>query len=299
VAGWDTLTWRGCLDVANSALGDPLDEPYTFASGNDPMGNPYVVKARAYDGGLVLVRNRGDWNQGIEPQTAVTLFLPGVMSPVDPTGNAIGLVNSVQLRNGEAAIFLGAYVPVELLSFTAQRTASGARLDWEIAGDPADNAGFHVYRETATGSRERLTTSLIDGARSYRFLDPDPPAGVVTYWLEGISRAGDSSWLGPVTLESATVGTLRLPLAQNRPNPFRADTRIAFATGTEGQALLRIYDVTGREVARLFDRVVPAGSYEVTWNGRDDQGARLAPGVYFYRLETAELTRTRKLTLIP
>jgi hypothetical protein len=106
-AGWDTLTWRGCIDVAQKQLGRPLAGPYTLAEGTDPLGNAYVVKARKHERGLAVLRNRGEWDQGIELGTAVTVPLPAPLAPVQPSGRIGRVVDSVRLRNGQAALLLG------------------------------------------------------------------------------------------------------------------------------------------------------------------------------------------------
>jgi hypothetical protein len=106
-AGWDTLTWRGVMDVADEQLGLPLSSPYTLAEGTDPTGNRYVVKARNYENGLVALRNRGNWNQGIEPETAVTIELPSPLAPVSPEGRIARATGRISLRNGQGAILLG------------------------------------------------------------------------------------------------------------------------------------------------------------------------------------------------
>jgi len=110
-AGWDSLTWRGCMNIANERLGSVTGEPFTLAQGTDPLGNRYVVKARAYQNGLAVLRNRGDWNQGIEPETAVNVPLPQSLLPVDPEGNIGGRVQMVSLRNGQGALFLASGAP--------------------------------------------------------------------------------------------------------------------------------------------------------------------------------------------
>jgi len=106
-AGWDTLTWRGCIEVAKNQLGLPSGDPYLFAEGTDPLGNPYRIYARDYDNGLVLLRNRGNWNQGIEPETAVPVPLPSPLAPVSPEGEIGTAVTTISLRNGTGAILLG------------------------------------------------------------------------------------------------------------------------------------------------------------------------------------------------
>ena len=106
-AGWDTLTWRGCVDVVDDQLGEAVGSPYQFANGTDPLGRTYRVWGRDYDNGLVLVRPRYRSDDGIEPETAVTVPLSSPLAPVSP-GGKIGLASpSVTLRNGGAAILLG------------------------------------------------------------------------------------------------------------------------------------------------------------------------------------------------
>ena len=105
---WNELTWSGAMDVAGRQLGEAVDAPYTLAEGKDPLGNPYRVKARRYEHGLVLLRNRGSWNEGIGPETAVRVPLPGFLAPVSPQGAIGKAVQDVTLRNGQGALFLGA-----------------------------------------------------------------------------------------------------------------------------------------------------------------------------------------------
>lgn len=70
------------------------------------------------------------------------------------------------------------------------------------------------------------------------------------------------------------------------PNPFAAGTRIGFTVPRLARATLAIFDVAGRRV-RAFDLGERAAGtpHAVTWDGRDERGRALAPGVYFYRLD--------------
>jgi flagellar hook assembly protein FlgD len=90
-------------------------------------------------------------------------------------------------------------------------------------------------------------------------------------------------------------------VAQNFPNPVRgARTTIAYgvpqAAGTVVRTTLRFYDVRGRVVRSLVDGLVPPGRYQVSWDGKDDRGAAVAPGVYFYEY-VAGATRVMKKAL--
>jgi len=88
-------------------------------------------------------------------------------------------------------------------------------------------------------------------------------------------------------------------LHQNAPNPFNPETTIRYTVAQAGRATIHIYSVGGSLVRTLVDKQHGAGSYSVRWDGRDDQGRRLASGVYFYRLETpAGSTDSKKLIML-
>ncbi len=106
-AGWDTLTWCPAVDKADQQLGDPTGPPYRLTEGVDPVGNPYVIWARPYQNGLVLVRPRGDWNQDITPQTSVTVTLPNAMGRISSDGLVSLASDQLSLRNGQGAVLLG------------------------------------------------------------------------------------------------------------------------------------------------------------------------------------------------
>jgi flagellar hook assembly protein FlgD len=50
-----------------------------------------------------------------------------------------------------------------------------------------------------------------------------------------------------------------------------------------GRLQICIFDVAGRKVRNLADRVFPAGEHTLRWDGTDDTGARVPRGVYFVR----------------
>jgi flagellar hook assembly protein FlgD len=50
-----------------------------------------------------------------------------------------------------------------------------------------------------------------------------------------------------------------------------------------GRVRVNIYDVAGRRVRTLADRIFPAGEQELPWDGTDDAGHRVGRGVYFVR----------------
>ncbi len=85
---------------------------------------------------------------------------------------------------------------------------------------------------------------------------------------------------------------------KNYPNPFRVLTRVDFTLPGERQVNIEIFDILGRKVRSLAQSDMPRGNYSVSWDGRDDFGARLPSGVYLYRFRAGEYTRTQKMVLL-
>ncbi len=88
-------------------------------------------------------------------------------------------------------------------------------------------------------------------------------------------------------------------LEQNFPNPFNPSTTITFQLPERTQVRLVVYNLLGQEVRTLVQGVRPAGRHRVRWDGRDNQGHRVAAGVYLYRLISTSQTLTRKMTYLP
>ena len=92
---------------------------------------------------------------------------------------------------------------------------------------------------------------------------------------------------------------LALPsLAQNYPNPFNPSTTIRFHLPERSRVVLAVYDVSGREVRRLVDGELGAGSHTADWRGLDGEGREVGSGVYFYNLRAGGMEITRKMVLI-
>ncbi len=77
------------------------------------------------------------------------------------------------------------------------------------------------------------------------------------------------------------------------PNPFGRSTTLELAVPRPGPVRVRVFDVRGREVARIVDGEIPAGLHRVPWDA-----AGLAGGVYFCRMEAAGFAQSRKLLLV-
>lgn len=92
-------------------------------------------------------------------------------------------------------------------------------------------------------------------------------------------------------------------LGQNYPNPFNPVTTIGYQlppTGqtAAGQAELAVYNILGQRVKMLLNGPMPAGLYQVQWDGRDENGNPVVSGIYVYRLRARGFIQSRKMLLL-
>lgn len=79
-----------------------------------------------------------------------------------------------------------------------------------------------------------------------------------------------------------------------RPNPSAGATTFAWAMPQRMHASIKVYDVSGRLVRKIFDETADAGAHQAEWDGTDARGSRAASGVYFARLRAGNRTAVRK-----
>jgi hypothetical protein len=131
-------------------------------------------------------------------------------------------------------------------------------------------------------------------AVQFRFIAEDLPAGeIIEAALDDFTLYdGGAGSVDAVVLPTRSV---RLDLAQSRPNPFIDETSIRFSLPADGHAVLSVFDVRGARVATLVDAALEAGTHDASWNGRNSAGGEAASGVYFYKLQTKHEIRTKRL----
>jgi len=96
------------------------------------------------------------------------------------------------------------------------------------------------------------------------------------------------------SVETTPAAPVRLAAA---PNPFNPATTFAFELAADSRVELKVYDLSGRCVATLFDGYASAGPRRVAWSGDADDGGRLSSGTYLARLRTDSGVTSRKVVL--
>ena len=176
-----------------------------------------------------------------------------------------------------------------------QLTGGGtvAAAEWSYGASP----GFGTAMTGAFGtttvdvSATISTTTFLTGSRKL--------------WVRARDAAGNwGAWSALSLLVNGTdpVAVGELPaaayLAQSAPNPFEAGTTISFGLARAGDVSLDIFDTQGRLVRRLKHGALAAGNHIAAWDGADDSGAGVPPGVYSCRLVTPARSFERRIVRV-
>lgn len=91
----------------------------------------------------------------------------------------------------------------------------------------------------------------------------------------------------------------KVTLSQNYPNPFNPATRIRYSLDRAQKVELTVYNILGQKVRTLVSSPAhPAGTFTVSWDGKNDLGKIVSTGVYFYRLKSGSFVQARKMMLL-
>ena len=91
----------------------------------------------------------------------------------------------------------------------------------------------------------------------------------------------------------ATGGVPKYAMADPYPNPLRGVSTLEFELLRGEQVAIDVFDVAGRRVANLLNETRPAGPNSVTFDTRG-----WASGIYFVRMQTANWSAARKITVV-
>ena len=177
------------------------------------------------------------------------------------------------------------HLPVELLSFSGMLTHEHTvTLVWNTATE-INNYGFEIEKRL---ENDWETIGFVEGhgtssvKNSYQFEDQFAGAENV-YRLKQIDRDGDVSYSEAIRVLGARSDGYALQ--QNYPNPFNPSTSIGFTVPEVTRISLKIYSMSGREVATLTDgESFTPGSHSISWNGITNAGMTAPAGFYVYLL---------------
>jgi len=190
-------------------------------------------------------------------------------------------------------------LPVELAAFTAELNKRDVKLNWSTSTE-TNNAGFDVERKSADGQWTKITnvsgSGTTNSMKNYTYNDKNLATGKYDYRLKQIDYNGQFTYFNLSNEVNVGLPT-KFDLSQNYPNPFNPSTKINYDLPVDGKVSIILYDITGKEVAKLVNEVKTAGYYTVSFNA-----SNLASGMYFYRISAEgngkNFIDTKKMMLV-
>ncbi len=288
---WDTplivgeqVTVKGVVTSASADFGGP----FFMRDDMGPWNGVYIYRpgASVSRGDVVTVSGVVDEYYGWTEISSVDYFYLHASGPepvADSLTNTVLMADSVSMEAYESCL-----INLDMMEATTYLDAYG---EWDI-DDTLGTASVHIGDfAVATGSGYAYpglgSIVNIQGCWRYYYLhmlEPRDSADIVV--------------LQPCTagIDAREVAMARLD--QNTPNPFVGGTTIKFAVPTNGRVKVAVYDVTGKLVKDLANRVMTPGEYSVTWDGRDSRNKEVGPGIYFYTFATPKGSIQKKMVVL-
>ncbi len=292
-------------DGANYRLGISFsgNADTIFSTGNYSIDSTYLVVVKykieaAADDSVSLFVFKSTDNFLTEPAVPTAGPKATTGGDISPGSIALRQYNAAQRFTVDnirvATSWVLSTVPVEFSSFAATSVNGKVNLVWETASE-TNNKGFEVQRSVDNQTYSNIGYVNGNGTTTktskYSFTDDYNSTGKVYYRLKQIDFDGTSDFSKVIEVESNVITGFEL--FQNYPNPFNPSTSINFTVSESGLATLKIFSVTGEEVANLFNQAVEKGTvYTVNFNA-----ANLNSGVYFAQLSQGNSVKNIKLIL--
>lgn len=210
---------------------------------------------------------------------------------------AMGIMDPGMLRVAHVPIREEQEGPVTVSAFVDDRSESGI-------------SAVELHYRFAAGSWASVAMSPI-GGDDYEGVIPNPPSDTtVDYYVHaadlsgreaGMPRPEPAAWYTfPINSSAVAVPQIAsgADIGSPHPNPFAASTSFSLELKYPDRVDLTVHDVRGRLVRTLASEELGAGTHRLEWDARDDRGARMPSGVYFFRLRAAGLAYSRAVTLV-
>lgn len=198
-------------------------------------------------------------------------------------------------------------VPHPAENLTKSYQSGFRRVDWDSSSVQDEwCTGYDVFRRWNAGSWDSIYTTPL----RFYIDQTTPPKGTESASYKIRARNGDAVSFafsnivvfgiddpqggGNDKLAAGINGkSLVYELMQNYPNPFNPITNISFTSKEKGFVSLKVFDILGKEVDTIVEKVLPSGNHTVQFDG-----SRLESGIYIYEINISGFRDSKKLAII-
>ena len=159
-------------------------------------------------------------------------------------------------------------------------------------GENLNTGGVWNQNQVITKSFTKTVSGawVADNCKYIALVFKDSSTGI---FVSEIQQAVQKGVTSPLGVEEENKIPSDYSLSQNYPNPFNPVTHIHFSIPKSGNVSLRIYDISGKEIAVFHNGFMQAGIYNA-----EVDGSKWASGVYFYKLESEGFSAVKKMLLV-
>ena len=199
--------------------------------------------------------------------------------------------------------------PAAPTGLTAVLQDSQVMCSW-LPNSEADLAGYKVYRALLDGQPQWNKIATVASPET-SYADKSVKAdstycfAVAAYDSSYPNNESARSEYVAVTIAvsgvSATGAILpfkKFDLGQNKPNPLTQSTIIRYQLAKAGLVSLKVYNIAGQLVRILDEGYRISGVHSIKWDGRDGNGHAVSNGIYIYRLQSGDVSQTRKMIVL-
>ena len=281
----DTWATKTPMPTARAYLTSCVVRDTIYAIGGSNSTKAYLNIVEKYD---PIIDN---WSSETPMPTARRAPISDVVNDII---YVIGGDNGTELDINEAAEIV---TNIEVTSFNATIEKGEVCLLWKTESE--SKTILWLIARSTYNSFSVIATLTANGSsptgHTYKYIDRTMKKNRLYYYkLGAMQNNGHIMWYGPVSV-NIPFGKTFLSIS---PNPFTERVKISFVgvSGNRsiGESEIKIYDVSGRLI-RSFPSSLFTRRSSVTWDGRDELGKRVTPGIYFVKLRDKNISETQKL----
>ncbi len=169
---------------------------------------------------------------------------------------------------------------------------SSYELEWQ-GGDYKQASSYSLEKSSDGKPYTSVFTIQADNTqeKTYSFIDAvDESSGIVYYRIKQLNNDGSAIYSDLVKVGQGE--TPPFTLGQNYPNPFNPKTSIDVELLEDSEIEITIYNLEGREIAKLFKGSLSKGAHKFSFDGEG-----LPSGIYLYKVAAPNFTQTKKMIL--